>query len=140
MRDEVTEVARQDHPGDGGEQAAIDVGHAVGAEQRHASGFPEPSRPRQLLQHLRQQLLHLVEVIGGMLVEDHEIRAQPFHPPILLRVQQLPHQRQRFGIQHAHQHDRQIAGDTEAPQVRLTEDVRGKIGRTDERVVRAEHA
>ena len=58
-------------------------------------GLSEPARPRRLLHELRQQVLHLVEVVGGMLVEDHDVGAQPLDAPVLLRLQQLPHERQR---------------------------------------------
>ena len=41
----------------------------------------------------RQEALHLVEVLGGMLVEDHDIGMQALHAPVLLREQHLTHQR-----------------------------------------------
>ena len=58
-------------------------------------GLSVPAGPARLLHELDQQVLHLVEVVGGMLVQDDDVGAQPFDAPVLLRVQQLAHERQR---------------------------------------------
>ena len=59
--------------------------------------------------------LHLVEVVGRVLVEDHDVGAQVLHAPVFLRKQDLAHERHGVGLGHAHQHDRQVAGDPDSP-------------------------
>ncbi len=76
-----------------------------------------------------------------MLIEDHDVRALPFEPPVLLCLQDLTHERQVVLLYHAHQQDRQVAGDavrpeTLLPEPRLGEDLRAR----SERPVSVEHA
>ena len=86
------------------------------------------------------RLLHLVEVVGLLLVQDDEVGAQPLHAPVLLRVEQLAHERQRRRRSDPHQHDGQVAGDVLSPQVLLAVAIGRQIGRAEQRVVGPEHA
>ncbi len=54
-------------------------------------------------------------------------------------LHQLAHQLDVRRVSQLHQHDRQIPGDTEAPQVLLTERVRRAIGRAAARRVGSKH-
>jgi hypothetical protein len=95
LRDEVAEIVHQYRPRDRREEQAVGLGHAVAAEQEDAARLPIPSAPRRLLHQPRQQRLHLVEIIRRMLVQDDDVGAQALEPPVLLRVEHLPHQRER---------------------------------------------
>ena len=84
---------------------------------------------RPLIAHLRARLagphqgldrdLKVLNVGSGALVEDHEIHGQPLHPPVFGRLQRLPHEVDLLHVGNAHQHDREIAGYAQAPQIRL---------------------
>ena len=123
LRHQIAEVAGQDDAGHRGQEAAIRLGHPVGAQQEHASRLSEPAGPGRLLHEPGQQVLHLVEIVRRMLVQDDDVGAQPLDAPVLLRVEQLAHERQRRHLGDAQEHDRQVAGDAVAPQVLLTERV-----------------
>ena len=56
-----------------------------------------------------------------MLVENHDIGAQAFEPPILLRLQDLVHQRHVVIAVDADEEDRKIAGDAMRPETGLAE-------------------
>ena len=58
-------------------------------------GCVVPARPARLLHERRQEVLRFVEILRRMLVQDDDVGAQPFDAPVLLRVQQLPDERQR---------------------------------------------
>ena len=75
------------------EQLAVGLGHAVGAQQEHAARPVVPAGPPRLLHEAGQQLLGLVEVLRRMLVQDDDVGAQALDAPVLLRVQQLPDER-----------------------------------------------
>ena len=51
-----------------------------------------------------------------MLVEDDDVGAQPLQAPVLLRLQDLPHQRRIVVADDADEQDREIAGDGVRPQ------------------------
>ena len=53
-----------------------------------------------------------------MLVEDHDVGAESLEPPVLLRLQHLPHQRHVVVPGDAHEQDGQVAGDAVRPQTR----------------------
>ena len=61
-----------------------------------------------------------------MLVEDDDIGGERLHPPVLLGLQHLPHQREIVGLDNLHQHDRQIARDAVRPEPRLPQPVAGQ--------------
>ncbi len=68
--------------------------------------------------------LHLVEVADRMLVEDDDVGAEALEAPVFLRLQHLPHQRHVLVAEHAHEQDRQVAGDRVRPEARLAQLVR----------------
>ena len=51
-------------------------GHAIGAQQEYASRLPQPARPGRFLHETGEQVLHLVEIVRRMLVQDDDVRAQ----------------------------------------------------------------
>ena len=57
-----------------------------------------------------------------------------------LGAQELTDQRSRAGVRHVDEHDRQVAGDTAAPQIRLAEDVLRHVVGTRARRIGAEDA
>ena len=67
--------------------------------------------------------MHFVEIAHRVLVEDDDVRFEPLEPPVLLRLQRLPHERQVVADD-AHEQDRQVAGDAVRPQTALAEHVR----------------
>ena len=140
LRREVSQLADENDTRHGGQQATIDVRHPVRAQQEHPSRLSQPAGPRQLLHELQQQALHLVEIIRRMLVQDDDVGPQPLETPELLRVQELPHQRQRVHFSDTQQHDRQIPGDALTPEILLTERVGGNVRGTEARGVGAEDA
>ena len=109
LRCQIAQVAAEHDARGGRQQAAILFGHPVGAQQKDAARLDPSSRPTELVDEIDKKLLHLIEVLRGMLVQDDEIRVQPLDTPVFLGVQQLPHQRQTGGLADSHQHDRQIA-------------------------------
>lgn len=50
---------------------------------------------------------------------DHKVDGQPFHPPVFMRLQQLPDLRDIFEVADTEQHDRQVARNPQRPQARL---------------------
>ena len=80
-------------------------------------------RPARLLHQSRQEILRLVEILRRMFVEDHDVRAQPLDPPVLLRKQDLPDERQRVDFRHPDEGNRHIAGNAVAPEVGLSQGV-----------------
>ncbi len=67
--------------------------------------------------------MHLSHVARGILVEDGDVGAKALQPPVLLRTQHLAHQGQIAILNHAHDQDRQVAGDAVRPEARLPERV-----------------
>ena len=65
---------------------------------------------------------------------------EALQPPVLLRAQHLAHQRQVVLLDHAHDQDRQVAGDAVRPEARLAERVaRQELGRRAQRGVGPQH-
>ena len=137
---QVAAVAAEDRARDGLEQRPLRAAHAIGAQQVGAARPMFPRAPRPVVEERRELRVHLVEVAERMLVEDHDIGAQALEPPVLLRLQHLPHERHVVVADDADEQDRQIAGDAVRPQTRLTELVRrDRVGVRAQRAVGAEH-
>jgi hypothetical protein len=67
--------------------------------------------------------VNLVQVAGGILVQDHDIGFQPLAASIL-RLKDPADEQDVLVARYAHQQDRQVAGDAARPQTRLAELVR----------------
>ena len=67
--------------------------------------------------------MDLVEIARWILVQYHHVGAEPFEPPVLLRLQHLTDERQVAIAADPHQQDRQIARDAVRPQAGLPEDL-----------------
>ncbi len=98
LRREAAEISADDDASHRREQVAIRLRHPFAPEQKHSARDAVPRRPPRLLDDGGQNRLRLVEVLGGVFVEDDEVGPQTLEPPVLLRVQQLPDERNRFGF------------------------------------------
>ena len=75
-----------------------------------------------------------------MLVDDDDVGAEAFQPPVLLRLKDLADQRHVVVADDAHEQDRQIAGDAVRPQAGLAELVRrDRVGAGAKRTVGEQH-
>ena len=73
--------------------------------------------PRRL-----QGLLQILRVGRRVLVDDHEIHRQLFHPPVFMGAQQLADDLQVLDVVDPADDDRQVAGNAEGPQLRRSAD------------------
>src|SRR4030095_564093 len=119
---------------------AVGLSHPFRSEQKHPSRLFEPTGPGRLLYQVDHQVLHLVEIVSLLFIEDDEVGAQTLHAPVLLRIEQLAYEWQRRRIANSHKHDRQIARDALAPEVLLAVAIDRQIRRTQHRVVGPEYA
>src|SRR5688572_29245375 len=106
---------------------AICFGHAFGTQHEHAASSIVPGGPARLLNHSTQEVLRLVHVLGRMFVQDHDISLETLEAPVLLRMQELSDERNRGDVGDTNEHYREIAGNTEAPQVGLAKSIAGEI-------------
>ena len=67
--------------------------------------------------------MHLDPVDRRMLVEDDDVGTEALQPPVLVCAQHLANQGQIVVLDHAHDQDRQVAGDAVRPQAGLPERV-----------------
>ena len=74
--------------------------------------------------------VHLVEVAHGVLVQDHDVRGEPLEPPVLLRLQDLAHQRHVVLLDDPHQDDGKVTRDAMGPQALLAKGAAGQKLRT----------
>mgnify|MGYP003694248885 CR=1 FL=1 len=92
-----------------------------------AAGTMLPRAPRSVVEERRELRVHLVEVADRMLVEDDDVRGQPFQAPVLLRLQHLAHAARASSSPTTRtRQDRQIAGNRVRPESGLTELVGGE--------------
>ena len=82
------------------QQPALGLGHALAAQQEHPAGAVLPRRPGAALEQALELLVHLVEVAGRVLVQDHDLGVKALEPPVFLRAQHLAHQRQVVLLDH----------------------------------------
>jgi hypothetical protein len=134
-------IAAQDAPRHAREQDALRLAHAVAAQQERAPVAVLPGPPRAVVEEGGELRVHLVHVADWMLVQDHDVRAQALEPPVLLRLQDLAHQRQVAVLHDPHEQDREVAGDAVPPQPFLAEGVAGQdLGARAQRPFGVEHA
>ena len=82
-------IAVESRARDAEEQCALGLAHQVASQQIRAAGLVAPSAPRTVLEQVLQPLVRLVAIADWMLVQQHEVRAQAFETPVLLRLQHL---------------------------------------------------
>ncbi len=133
---EIAGLAVQNGAGRGEQDDALRVRHGVAAQQVHASRTMLPRRPRALLEQALQLLVHCVQVAVRVVVEDHDVGAEPLEPPVLLGTQDLQYERHVLGANRAHHENRQVARNAERPEPRLTQRVarEHRAGRTQRSV------
>ena len=68
-------------------------------------------------------VLQLGTVAGKILVHDYQVGGQALHAPVGMRLQRLPDQVDAIDVADLQQHDRQIAGNGEAPKAGLPKPV-----------------
>ncbi len=61
--------------------------HDVDAPQKDAARLVHPSLLRSALDQPQQLVLEVLQVAGGVLVEDHEIEHESLDPQILVRLE-----------------------------------------------------
>ena len=133
-------LAAQDGARHAGEEDALGLGHAVPAQQVGPAGPVLPRPPGSVVEEGRERRVHLVEVAHRVLVEDHDVGAQPLEPPVLLRLQDLAHERQVVLLDDPHQEDGEVARDAVGPEAFLAEGALGQELRARaERSVGIEH-
>ena len=137
---EVAAIAAEDRPRDRLDQRALGLADQIAAQQVRAAGSVLPRPPRPVVEERGELGVHLVEIAGGILVEDDDVGAQPLQAPVLLRLQHLPHQRHVVVADDAHEQNRQIAGNAVRPQTRLTSSFDAIVsGSRAQRAVGEEH-
>ena len=120
---------------------ARSAGERASARQKeHATWTIAPGPPRPAGDHCRQALLHLVEIVGRVLVDDDDVGDQALDPPVLLRLQDVTNQPEIVTFFDRHEQDRQVSGDTVRPQRRLALRECGKLlRRGPQRLVQVQH-
>src|SRR5581483_250375 len=109
MCSEVTVGATQHGACDRFEQHALRAPHSIGAQEIRAARTLLPGAPRTLLKQRRQSGMNLVEIADRILVDDDEIGSEPLEAPVLLRVEELAHERNVLVAGDPHEHDREVA-------------------------------
>ena len=134
-------IARQDGARYRFEQHAVVDRQRVGAQQVDAAGPSAPAAPRLAVDQGHQRVVHLVEIVGGELVDDHQIGAERLQAPVFLRLQDLADECHVVLAEHPHEHDGQVARDAVGPQSGLALPVAREHFRIDaHRIVRVQHA
>ena len=140
LRRQLAKIAAQDDARDGRQEVAVNFRHAVGSQQEHPARFVEPPAPARLPQQVRQLRLYLVEIVRGVIVQDDQIGAEILDPPVLLRVQQVPHEGDGARVGDVDEHYGEVPGDPVTPEIGLTEDVPCDVVGARARRVRSEDA
>ena len=82
---------------------------------------PSPGRPRLARTHQSIEAALQILIVGRRpLIHDHEIGVEMFHAPVIVGAHQLTNDFQIFGFVDPNQHNREIAGDSARPQLRLS--------------------
>src|SRR5438093_3449451 len=138
---EVASVAAEDRPRDGLDQRALHFADQISAEEVRTAGSVFPHPPGPVIEEGSELCVYLVQIAGWILVQDHDIGAQPFQAPVLLRLKDLTYEANIVVADDTHEQNRQIAGNTVWPQTGLTEGVRRNRGRTrPQRAIGEEHS
>ena len=66
----IAEVASQDDPRNRREQMTVSLRHSIGTQQEDSAGPVEPAAPPRFTNQGGQLLLHFIEVVGRMIVDD----------------------------------------------------------------------
>ena len=141
MRAEVAAFAAQDRPRHRLEQRALGTRDGVAPQEVRSGGLLSPGSPRAGVEQRRQFRLSLVEIASRLVVDNDHIGPKSLEAPVLLRLQDLPDERQRGGASHIDEQDRQIAGDAVPPQSGLAQLVgRQDVSRRAEGAIREQHA
>ena len=117
----VAPVAAENRACDRFEQDSLGVAHPIRPQQICAAWAMLPRAPRTIIERRGELRVDFVQVADRVLVENHDIGAQAFEPPVLLRLQDLIHQRHVVIAVDADEQDGQIAGDAVRPETGLAE-------------------
>src|SRR5438309_9903149 len=105
MRTEVAPVPTDDRPRDGLEQGARYFANQIAPQEVRAAGSVFPRPPGAVIEKGGELRVYLIQIAGWVLVQDDDISAQPFQPPVLLCLQHLTHERDIGIANHAHEQD-----------------------------------
>src|SRR3954464_1961472 len=94
LRAEIPAVSTEHRACDRREQGAVGLADQIRPQQECAARTMLPRAPRSVVENRRQLTVDLVEIARGILVEDDDIGAEPFEPPVLLCLQDLTDERQ----------------------------------------------
>ncbi len=140
VRAQIAAVAAEHGASDGFNQRAIRPGDQVCAEQIRTAGSMLPRSPRTVVEQGSQLRVNLVEIAGGILVDDDDVGAEALQPPVFLRLQHLMRQRHIVGAEHVYEQQGKIPGDAVRPEAGLPHRVgRNRGRRCAKRAVGAEH-
>src|SRR5471032_625629 len=89
MGAEIASVSTEDRPRDGLHQRTVRFADQISAEEVRTAGPVLPHPPGPVIEDGRELLVHLVQIGGWILVQDDDIGAQAFQPPVLLRLKDL---------------------------------------------------
>ncbi len=141
LGDERPAIAVQNGAGDREEQRALGLAHQLAAQQIGAARLVAPRAPRAVVQQMLQLLVRFVAIAHRMLVEDDEIGAQAFQPPVFLRLEHAPREPHRIVFGDADDRDGEIRRDAVGPQRLAAKRVlRPHIRPGAQRSVNVEHA
>ena len=132
-------VADDGHASDGAQQRHVVVGHRVGAANEHAAGPVDHAALARRAHDRKDLIVQILRVRVTLVVDDHEIRRDSLHAPILVRDEQLVHAWQPHRVGDRGQHDRPIAGNALTPQRTLPSPILGaRLRRRAQLLVRVE--
>ena len=105
---------------------ALGLGHAIRTQQVRAARPVLPRPPGPVVEKGGERRVHLVEIAHRVLVEDHDVGAQPLEAPVFLSLEDLAHERQVVLLDDPHQEDGKIARNAVRPEARLAQGAAGQ--------------
>jgi hypothetical protein len=84
---------------DGCEQQPLRLSHAVRSQQEGAAFLVVPGTPRAVVEERREVAMRFVEIADRVLIQDHDVCAGAFEPPVLLGLEHWVWA-QRHGVPH----------------------------------------
>ena len=87
-------------------QELIFAWHQISAPEEDPSRLVDPRLLRAAFDKALQLVLEILKVACRVFVEDHEIELEPFEPKVLVRFEQVRHQRYAECVSEPHDQDR----------------------------------
>ena len=125
LLDESPGFVKQHDPRHSLQEGPVFLRHLLSATHENAAGFIDQRRFRAGGDDVHNRVLQRLAVNRVVLIPDHEVARQPLHPPVGVGLHGLPHQIEPHRVADADEHDRQVSGDSVAPQSRLSPSIAG---------------